>query len=320
MSMEALANLIMWPIRFIIKLIKTFIFLTLLAICFIIAPFLSYFTIADYQHQANDALVTSNYRKYMLMDFSNNSAMALDSTLALDTDYSGKPYHTEVPKDYNYKSANVQWLGSVPPDWGFWNFVGFYTDYEEWERGKSAPMYAAYAEAASTTDALREELSLDQERRAPIRLPDAPKIVMAWRTEIFPRFTLFGVAPEGAVSIATDLRFREDRDLFVPSLTDGQAKAIAQMQYTMTDEYWIREAHANGIFNCDNQLREKAENNRAELMATFTSDQSVAHWEVLIEVGYLLFILLLILGIGFKIYYVITHYTGDYYTEDKEEY
>jgi len=165
-------------------------------------------------------------------------------------------------------------------------------------------MYAAYAQAATTTDALRDIISTihrwhnyKHEALPPVVLPDAPKIMMVWRTATYPSVTLpvllFGVAPAKHIEMSENLQFHEEHELFTPSLTDGQATAIAQMLNTLKDDYWIREAHANGITDNDDIIRQWAKRNRDEL-AVYYHDPTPAYWMVGFEIAYVLIVFVLI--------------------------
>lgn len=265
-------------------IIQHIIMLTVLVVFFIVAPFVSYFTMLSYQHEANEKLNSDISRVYILMDFSNNV------TIGFSNDASHAVL-MPIPADYDYKSANAQSHGTLPNQWGFFNLIGFYDDYAEWARGKGAPMYAAYAEAATSSDNLRAAL---QELRPGQRivLPDAPKIGMVWHTDPMPDVLLFGVCPV-STCYQNDYQLREGHELYEPSLTANQSAAIAQMQYTMTDEYWLKEAHANGITNRDYRVRIACHLNRRRLVEKYASTTVYAHRAVYLEVAYLLFIVYL---------------------------
>lgn len=259
------------PFRLLYSLFQSAVMLTLLFIFLIVAPFLSYLTMPRYQHDANDKLNSDISREFMLMDFSNNQILGFSN----DPDHA---HLTQVPPDYDYKSVNAETHGTLPAQWGFFNLIGFYGDYVEWARGKGAPMYAAYAEAATTSDKLRAALTeLRPNQR--IVLPDAPKIGMAWHTDTYPDVLIFGVCPV-RVCDQSDYRLQEGHELFEPTLSANQAAAIAQMQYTMSDEYWLKEAHANGITNRDYRVRIACHINRMLLTEKYTSDLRPSHLSV----------------------------------------
>ena len=69
--------------------------------------------------------------------------------------------------------------------------------------------------------------------------------------------------------------------------TEGQARAIAEMRSTMSDDYWLREAHANGIYDMDDEVHQAAALNRETLKAKFDFDPSNNRFWVLLEFGYL---------------------------------
>lgn len=286
--MEALtlfAKIATAPFRMIWAIIQHVIMLTVLAVFFLVAPFIAFITMQGYQHDANKKLNSDISREYMLMDFSNNKLIGFSN----DPDHA---HLTAVPADYDYKSANAETHGKLPAQWGFHNLIGFYGNYVEWARGKGAPMYAAYAEAATTSDKLRETLSKLQPKQR-IVLPDAPKVGMVWHTDVYPDVLIFGVCPVGTC-YQTDYQLREGHELFQPLLSANQSAAIAQMQYTMSDEYWLKEAHANGIYHHDATVRCAAYVNRNMLTDKYTSNPVYSQRTVFLEVMYLLFFVLLI--------------------------
>src|ERR1039457_2937484 len=141
-ELQLLARILTAPFRLAYRLFQTAVVLSVLVIFFMVAPFISFLTMPGYQHDANDKLTADISREYMVMDFSTNTATGISF------DGSGT-YKTEVPTEYNYKSMNAESHGTLPPQWGFFNLIGFDTDWSYWARGKGAPMYAAYAEAAT---------------------------------------------------------------------------------------------------------------------------------------------------------------------------
>ena len=194
-----------------------------------------------------------------------------------------------------------------PRTGGFWNLVGFYNDSEEWIEGKQAPMYAAYAEAASTSDALRTLLS-NLRPKAHIILPDAPKIGMeySYRPSSYnlleTLLVVFGVCPAAHCDAANNFHFHEARDLYVPSVSEGQAEAIVEMRGTMSDDYWVREAHANGIYGIDPEIRQSAALNREMLTPKFEFAPSNSRFWVCIEFGYLFLVFTTVICFIIRIY------------------
>lgn len=274
-DLNLLAKILVVPFKVALHLLQTALFMLFLASLFFIAPFYSFLAMPGYQHEANEDIKNNAHYKHMLVDFSSNTLISMD----------GSAYVTALRVADDYKSDNAQNYGNVPAQWPLFNVIGFFLgDSDSWTSGKGAPMYAAYAEAATTTDNLRQTLS----RLTPkaLSLPDAPKIGMAYvEVETF-GFVLSGVCPAEQCK-KEDYLFHEARDLFTPSMTAGQAEAIAEMQYTMMDSYWLLEAHANGIHD-DNAVLEAAATNRAELLSKFTARRHPAYVTVALEIAYVL--------------------------------
>jgi hypothetical protein len=119
---------------------------------------------------------------------------------------------------------------------------------------------------------------------------------MAWHSDPYPDVLLFGVCPV-KVCDQSDYRFHEARELFEPTLSANQAAAVVQMQYTMSDEYWLKEAHANGITNRDYRVLIACHVNRMLLTEKYTSDLRPSHLSVGL-LGAFLFLVLCCLGIA----------------------
>jgi len=307
--MEALANLIMAPFRLLYSMFQTIVIVLTVLILLAVTPFISFFTMSSYQEQANNIVTSRGNRGYLVMDFSTNTAMGISEE--------GRPaYVTAIREDSSYNSLmGRDEYGIAPADWAFHNVVGFYGNSEEWIRGKEAPMYAAYAEASITSDNLHKELTQclnttkfyhghpicypylsTSSSMSHIKLPDAPKIGMAYADNpngiiLTLPFVLFGICPQEDCH-KEDLRFHEAHELFTPSLSDGQAKAIAQMQYMMSDDFWLKEAHANGIYYEDAQLLGAAAANRDALELKYAPHQNST--VVFLEFGFLLLVVTLI--------------------------
>ncbi len=305
--MNELANLIMFPFRLIKSLFETFVMTFTILILLFITPVLSFFTMIGYQHDANQSLTHDSNRIYLLYDFSDNSGLCIPWE-----NLSAFPF--DVPTVVNYKSTDAALTAQIPDDWAFWNLVGFYSEPDIWMRGKQAPMYSAYVQAATTSDALRAALSQAQKRERNSRhhriiLPDAPKIMMAWRDSAVPIVTLsgvlFGVSPAGSVGKEEDLRFKEAHELFTPAFTEGQQVAMKQMMDTLSDDYWLREAHANGIQNEDEFIRDRAQDNRHRLGILY-HQPAPAYWMVGLELAYFSFALFLFLRLVKRLLFWIT--------------
>jgi hypothetical protein len=283
--LQLLARILTAPFRLAARLFQTVVMMLFLVVALIVTPFLSFILTPSYQHKANETLVNDRNRVYMLMDFSTNSTVAIP----WDNNFAEPPYPTQVPEEADYKTYGADDYGHIPAGWAFGNMVGFYGDFEGWERGKEAPMYVAYSEAATSSDSLRKALS-EFQPHAHIRLTNAPKVMMAWRAVPNPTVMLFGVAPANHVDMSKNLQFKEARELFTPSLTVGQAEAVAQMQFMMSDDYWLREAHANGIYDEDEGVTYAAQQNRKYLSIRFTQYTGGGKLLVYLEFGYLLLV------------------------------
>jgi len=291
-NLDLLARILTAPFRIAKRLFQNVLAMVFIAVLLVVAPIYSLFTMPGYQHDTNLALRQDYFYSQARMDFATNTLV------------DGASRVTQFAVSDDYKSLNAINHGTIPAQWGLFNVIGFgladdgygRPDDSEWARGKGAPMYAAYAEAAQTTDNLRDTLST-LKPGAHIVLPDAPQITISYVADQGLTFT--GVCPANSCD-SQDYQFRESRDLFTPSMTAGQAKAIAQMQYTMTDEYWLHEAQANGIHD-DGAVREAARTNRDSLLATYTPARNPSHATVALEIGYLLIVLTMLVGLVFKV-------------------
>jgi hypothetical protein len=290
-ALELFAKIATAPFRIIWAILQHIIMLTVLGVFLIVAPFVSYFTMLSYQHDANTVLNSDISRESVFMDFGTNTMVGFSKDASF-------AYRTHVADGYDYKSANAVNHGTLPAQWGFFNLIGFYSDWLIWAHGKEAPMYAAYAEAATSSDNLRAALS-ELRPQQHIVLPDAPKIGMVWHSDPYPDVILFGVCP-AATCRPADFNFREGHELFEPTLTEGQAAAVAQMQNTMSDDYWVKEAHANGITNRDYRVLIACHVNRMRLTEKYASTTLYSHRAVYLELAYLLLIVLWVVRVRHK--------------------
>jgi hypothetical protein len=178
--------------------------------------------------------------------------------------------------------------GKVPSGWAAINlfgFVGEYGDEWHWALGKEAPMYNAVVGAQSTAYSLRRTLS-ELRPEAEFRFPDAPRVTAAvysdphWgiiptMADRTPEFLMTGLCPTDHCVPERDYHFRLAHELLVPALTEGQQKAIDELSYMMSDEYWLLEAHKNGIYDDDAVVAAAVQNRNTPL--NHHDDMSVSY-------------------------------------------
>jgi hypothetical protein len=195
---------------------------------------------------------------------------------AYDED-SGKPVKPELYFDFGCDNTTVWNHTDIGKWWSFRMNVGDFDDLQ-WAKGKQAPMYAALVRASIMASRLHQAIAESKDNnysykpglcRAQfdprIKLPDAPVLTMAYvqnvgsgsaiqndRLQVLlngaPAFLVLGMCPRGKCTSA-DLQYVPNRDILTssPEVTDGQAAAIAALDYMSTDEFWLKEAHANGV-------------------------------------------------------------------------
>jgi DnaJ-domain-containing protein 1 len=283
-----LVNFVTSPIRILInglKLLLTLVFLVILAL---VTPVIMFFYFYQEKQDFTHFLYkdATAYRQTIPLAFDGtNPPLAshfcgVGAGCAID-ELSESPA-CELTSGCRYTH------GKVPSGWAAINlfgFVGEYGDFWHWALGKEAPMYNAVVGAQSTAYNLRGTLSYLRPD-AELQFPDAPKVtvavysdphwgVMPTMADITPEFLMTGLCPTDDCVPERDYHFRIAHELMVPTLTKGQQKAVDELNYTMSDEYWLLEAHKNGIYD-DTAVLAAASENRAALLGHH-DDMSVSY-------------------------------------------
>lgn len=283
-----LVDLVTRPIHTLIggvQVILTIIFLIVLAL---VMPVVMFFYFPSEKQDFTQMLYTeaTRYQQTIPLIFNGNVPMLESFSCDVGTgcaiDELSESPACEMTNGCRYTH------GKVPSGWAAINlfgFVGEYGDEWHWALGKEAPMYNAVVGAQSTAYSLRRTLS-ELRPDAELRFPDAPRVTVAiysdphWgimptMADRTPEILMTGLCPTDHCVPERDYHFRLAHEFFTPAMTTGQQEAVNEMNHMMSDEYWLLEAHKNGIYD-DAAVLEAAAENRAALLGHH-DDMSVSY-------------------------------------------